>query len=101
MKQIENRVTKIPNGKTETGEDKFLTYADLVIAVTNQPKQGGFDMNDISMRLAIRKACEKANGEIEIEDLRMSYLKGIAKTSKWYAVHEDLEEFLDYIDTLK
>ena len=95
MKSIENKTTQIKNA------EGFMTYADLIKIVCEQPLQGGYSMTDIEQRLAIKKACDKAEATIEIEDLRLAYLKSICATSKWGAVHEDLLLFGEYIKELK
>jgi len=93
MKTIENKTTTIPMGN----EGPNATYADLIKAVCNQPVHGGYSITDISMRTAIIKACDKANGEIELEDARVDYLKAISATAKFNILHEDIVEFSESI----
>lgn len=105
MKSIPNKSTTIT--KQEPGKDNsFCTYADLIKVVCDQPARnpdGRYKISDISMRLAIRKACDEAEGKetIELEDNRMSYLKAITETSSWDFIHNDLVEFSETIKSIK
>lgn len=84
MKSLENKVTAIKDG------EEFKKYSDLITLICNMPVQGGFSITDISMRTKIMEACESATDKIELEDLRVDYLKAISATSKWGILHKDL-----------
>lgn len=97
MKSIENKQTAIPNGK----DNPPFTYGELIKAVINQPKQGGFDYNDIETRLAISKAVKDNPETIELENAHFDYLKKLVETMKWAVFNEDLLTFKDDILSVK
>jgi hypothetical protein len=84
MKSLENKVTDIKDG------DKYKKYSDLIKLICNMPVAGGFSITDIAMRTKIVDACDSATDKIELEDLRVDYLKAISATSKWGVLHKDL-----------
>lgn len=100
MKSIENKQTAIPNGK----DNPPFTYGELIKAVINQPKQGGFDYNDIEIRLAISKAINNPKTDsqtIELEDAHFAYLKKLVETMKWAVFNEDLLTFKEDVLAVK
>lgn len=99
MKSIPNKTTSL---KDNNGQEVVpMTYGGLIKAVINQPKQGGFDYNDIETRLAISKAIKDNPENIELEDSQFNYLKKLVETMKWAVFNEDLLTFKDDILSVK
>lgn len=92
----------------KNGTPANAEYTDLISLVIKQPKQGGFDYNDIENRIAISKAIATAKektGEadrlIELEDAHFKYLTDLVKTAKWTFWHADLLTFKEDVLAVK
>ena len=95
MKTIENKVTTMKGGA-----DNFIKYSDLLKTTANQPVKDGFSVDEMDKRLRITRILEKAGETIKLEDSDFNVAKWLVNTQKWGIIHEDISNFVKYINTL-
>jgi hypothetical protein len=91
---MKNKETKLPK------EKGFMTFADLAMSVINQAPEGGFDLDEMSIRLKMRSKLEDANGTIKLDAEETVKLQQLTESFKWGIMHEDLLEFCKTVKEL-
>lgn len=90
---MKNKETGLPK------ENGFLTFADLANQVINVPPEGGFDLDEMELRLSMRKKLNEANDTIKMSAEEFAKLKELVLAPfKFGIMHEDL---VDFIKTVK
>lgn len=84
--------------------DKKATYLDLIKLSVEASPRGGFNVEDMSMRLKIRSKAEKAseNGSIlNLEDAEADSLNTYVKNCPWGVIHEDIVQFAEDVKNME
>ncbi len=92
MKKVENRKLKIP-GDVEK-------YSDLIKVCINRPSKDGCDISEMRKRIKVIDVIEKGGKSLEFEDADFECLKQCVKNMRWFVVHKEIIEFVDYISEL-
>lgn len=102
MKTIQNKKTSLFHKLDEsTREPVASSYSDLLQLTINHPSsQGGFSLSDIRARLKILDVLIAATDTITLNDSDFALIKQVFESHKWPAVHKDIIEFSDYLNTL-
>lgn len=75
-----------------------LSTADLLKTALNSPVQGGYSINDISIRvrlLDLVSKSEKANSSLELEDADFNSLSEIVQGARWAVVSRFIKDFVE------
>lgn len=102
MKTIENKTTSISNG--DEVNKKFLTSGDLLKIIINTVPQGGLTVEEMKKRLRLIESLDKANettSSISLEDADFDLLKTQTIDYKWGALHKDIIDLVDSINSIK
>ena len=89
----------VENKKANIGSNE-VTYAELLLAVTDQPSREGYSIAEIEQRLAIRRKADKEKEAIELEDAEYKKLCELLDSMRWAIVSEEIVEFHKYIKGL-
>jgi|ERR1035437_1210835 hypothetical protein len=101
MKTITNKQTQIATRLDSTGAPVFATYGDLLLITINMAPEQGFSITDIRTRLKIAGEIESGKGgDMSFEDSEITVLKIAFDKFKWTAVHQDLVDLSDILNTL-
>jgi len=97
MKKFENKITSMPFD----GKGKMVEYAWLALQCVQSPKEGGFDVAEMDKRLRLVKSfTDVESSPIELEDADFDKLKELVTTNKWAVIHQDIVDFVKYVETL-
>ncbi len=93
MKTVENKRLEIPGNVKST--------SDLIKICIQNPPQNGYDVSEMRKRIRVTDVIEKAgNGTLEFEDADFECLRQCVKNMRWFVVHKEIIEFVDYISEL-
>lgn len=94
MTKFENKVTKIGNPE--------ITYFKLLEDSTNfvDPNKG-IKVDEMRLRLSISgKISDKSAKSTKFTDDELKMVKDLVANTTWGMFHEDLIQFIDYVDKL-
>jgi len=96
MKSIECKETGILEG------ERLLTYSDLIVISVRQPKQGGFGLEEMRLKIKVLDKLEdkKIGDIIDFEDAEIAVVKSAVSDMKWMGLHKDIVDFCDYINKI-
>jgi len=102
MKQLTNKKVVVGKTRNDKGEiiDNEISFADLVRQAANNIPQGGLDVREMSNRLRLVGAADRADKEntpINLEDSDYNTLKRCVDEMRWVVVSEGIVEFYDTI----
>jgi len=87
--------------KVTLGSADEITYGKIVADVLNTPPQGGFDAQQMRLRLKILDKLEKADGVLLLEDTEAKELQSATKIMKWIRLHSDIMQFVDDVEAMQ
>lgn len=101
LKRVEEVVMATIKETTQSAKVEIATIDLLKIAI-NTPVQGGYSVSEMSQRIRLLDAVEKAEKEkateIQFEDKDYEYLSILVKSTKWGIISRTIVEFVQEFD---
>lgn len=95
------KTIKIKKLSIELPGGKSTDTRDLIKSCLDRTPERGFTHDDLRQRRRIEDACDKANGEVHLEDHDAQNLVRIVKDMRWALRHPEIEEFCELIINMK
>lgn len=97
MKILENKTTTL-----KLSEDSNVKYSDLLNTVIDKPVREGLSINDLRRDIKLLNVIKDAKDEKEMkfEDEDFKHVVQAVNDSKWVVRHQDILDFVDYINSI-